>query len=228
MSSDQAPERGSFWKSSLGYATQVVGLVGAILAIVTAVITLTGGGDSGTGAVRSSTQDTPRPKLQVVDLAIAGGHREMCLDDNPDPQRLDVTVRNTGNQPAVIKRLGLRVLKAGLLRIPASGGIEPSKAYDILLPPKPTPGEVVRYKLSQEVKPRADDRFTVRMDEPQAARQDRRTALPARRVALPRYSQRAARRRESAGGSAVHPRQVPVPGQGSTRRRAPTIRGVRR
>ncbi len=103
---------------------------------------------------------------------MSGGNPARCLNDPPDPSRLDLTVRNIGDQPAVIKRLGLRVRDTGLLRIPqAGGGLEPSKDYDVLLPARPRVGELAVYKLSQEVEPRASDRFTVRLDEPEPYRQ---------------------------------------------------------
>jgi hypothetical protein len=72
----------------------------------------------------------------------------------------------------VIKRLGFRIRATGLLTIPqAGGGLEPSKDYDVLLPGTPRVGQLVVYKISQEVQPRANDRFTVRLDEPEPERQ---------------------------------------------------------
>lgn len=59
-----------------------------------------------------------------------------------------------------------------MLTIPqAGGGLEPSRNYDILLPPEPRAGQLVRYKLSQQVEPGTSDRFTVRMDQPEPERQ---------------------------------------------------------
>jgi hypothetical protein len=159
-----------FWKTGLGYVTQIGIILAAVAGIIGGVASLTGGGGSSDGA--SAGTFTPASKLQVVDLAVSGGVERQCINDPPGPQRLDLTVRNVGDQPAVVKRVGLRVRATGYLRIPqAGGGLEPSKNYDILLPANPRLGQLFIYKVSQEVKARGDDRFTLRLDEPQQARQ---------------------------------------------------------
>jgi hypothetical protein len=115
----------------------------------------------------------PDSNLELVDLAVSGGARPRCLHDPPNPQRIDLTVRNTGDLPALVKRVAFRVTNFGLIRIPqAGGGLEPSKDYDILLPPNPRIGQSVAYKVSQQIPPRMLDRFTVRLDVPEPARQE--------------------------------------------------------
>ena len=168
MSADGEEPRG-FWRSGLGYLTQLGIVLTAVAAIVGGIASFTG--DKGSGAA-SRPGATPTAKLQAVDLAVSGGDPTRCINDPPDPVRLDLTVRNVGDQPAVVKRLGFRVRDTGLLEIPqAGGGLEPSKDYDILFPGKPRVGQLAVYKISQEVRRRANDRFTVRLDEPEPDRQ---------------------------------------------------------
>lgn len=160
----EAKHARGFWKTGLGYMTQFGIALTAVAGIVGGIATITGSG----GADRASAA----PALDVLDLTVSGEEKPVCLGDPLDPPRLDITVRNTGRQPALITRLGLRVRATGLLTIPqAGGGLDPSKNYDVLLPAKPRVGQLLLYKLSQEVGPRASDRFTVRLDQPEPSRQ---------------------------------------------------------
>src|SRR5450755_2340112 len=88
-----------FWKTGLGYVTQIGIILAAVAGIIGGVASLTGGGGSSDGA--SAGTFTPASKLQVVDLAVSGGVERQCINDPPGPQRLDLTVRNVGDQPAV-------------------------------------------------------------------------------------------------------------------------------
>jgi hypothetical protein len=162
MGSDGERSHG-FWRTGLGYVTQIGIILGAVAAIIGGIASLSsddggpGGGD---------------PTPQVADLTVAGGLTVKCVNAPPDPPRLDMTIRNPADQPTVIKRLGFRVRASGLLRIPqAGGGLEPSKAYDVLLPARPRIGQLLLYKVSQKIEPHDVDRFTVRLDEPEPERQ---------------------------------------------------------
>jgi hypothetical protein len=69
--------------------------------------------------------------------------------------------------------VGFRIKDFGLLGIcQAGGGLAVSKSYNVLLPPSPQIGQIVDYKVSQQIAPGAADRFTTRLDVPDPARQD--------------------------------------------------------
>jgi hypothetical protein len=110
--------------------------------------------------------------LQVIDLTVSGGESAVSLNEQDKPSRIDLTVRNAGNLVSVIKRIGFRVRATGFVAIcQAGGGLEPSRNYNVLLPPHPRLGQVVAYKVSQEIAPGAADRFTLRVDVPEPDRQ---------------------------------------------------------
>jgi hypothetical protein len=124
---------------------------------------------SGKGASASS----PTTNLEVVDLAVSGGVQRQCLSDPPArPQTIDLTVRNTGDMPSLVKRIVFRVTAFGRLTTPGGigGGLEPSKNYDVVLPPDPRIGQTLTYKVSQRIPPRDVDRFTIKVDLPEPVR----------------------------------------------------------
>ena len=116
---------------------------------------------------RSPRQDpTPRPNLEVVDLAVTGG-------ENREPlQAIDVTVRNSGDLVSIVKRMALRIRASAPLTTCTGGGAGPlpsSQRYEVLLPLKPAPEQRVEAKLSQQIGPGEVDRFTVALNVPDTA-----------------------------------------------------------
>jgi hypothetical protein len=121
----------------------------------------------------SPRSSSPESKLEIVDLAVSGGVIPRCLGDPVNLQKVDLTVRNIGDIPALVKRLVFRVRNFGFIEIPQKGsGLDPSTNYDVLLPPHPRIGQTLTYKVSQQVPARSLDRFTVRLDVPTSVRLD--------------------------------------------------------
>jgi hypothetical protein len=109
-------------------------------------------------------------QLEVVDLSAADGSRKLGAED--PLQALDITVRNLGDTVSVVKRVGLRVLDHGVIKVcQAGGGLEPSAQYKVILPPRPVKGALVSAKLSQQIPAGEADRFIIGMDLPNPARQ---------------------------------------------------------
>jgi hypothetical protein len=161
------------WRE-LSFEKKLAGVIVPVLvtAISVTVPILAGGSGSKETPVAAASPPAHTAKLQVLDLAVSGGNPGVLLRDRPTPSKIDLTVRNAGSLVSVLTRLGLRVRATGFVAIcQAGGGLEPSKNYDVLLPPRAHIGQLIRYKLSQQVAPNNADRFTVRVDVPEPARQ---------------------------------------------------------
>jgi hypothetical protein len=162
-------DRQEFWKTGLGYLTQAVLLVGAIAGLLGALGTFNGKSTSDT---RAATGAPAAPRLELVDVAVTGGTPARCLKDRSIPQTLDLSVRNAGELPAIVRRIAFRVLATGHLETSGKGGgLEPSHDYDIAFPPDPRVSQSITYRVTQAVEAKAVDRFTVRLDEHEPFRQ---------------------------------------------------------
>lgn len=146
------------------------------VAVVSGVLiqVLSGAANSNSGQTESPPTP-PATNLELIDLAVGGGHRGQLstegsngLEAAPDvPQFIDVTLRNSGSLVSVVKRASLRVVDFGFLEIcEAGGGLEPSEEYNVVLPPRPQIGDVVEVKVSQEIPPNDTDRFTFQLSVP--------------------------------------------------------------
>jgi hypothetical protein len=126
---------------------------------------LLGGGGKG-----NEKEPEPESKLETIDLAMIDG----APAGVPKAiQKIDLTVRNSGDLVSIVKRIGFRIRASALLRIcQAGGGLEASEGYRVMLPPTPDPGRLVKAKVSQQIKPGDADRFTVGLDVPDPARQE--------------------------------------------------------
>jgi hypothetical protein len=137
----------------------------ALIGIAVPVLQLASGDDEAEGE-RPPRADA---RLEVVDLAVTHGR----LDVEPRvTQRIDLTVRNLGQLVSIVKRVGMRVRDAGFVAIcQGGGGLDASKRYDVLLPPRATAGQLLESKVSQEIEPGAADRFVLKLDVPEPDRQ---------------------------------------------------------
>lgn len=139
-----------------------------VAAIGAGVPLLLAGGEDGSSEV--AQHGSPSSQLEMIDLAVTGGSPR----GNPQAiQRIDLTVRNAGDLVSIVKRIGFRVRASGLLKIcQAGGGLEPSERYRVMLPPNPMLGQLVKAKVSTQIKSGDADRFTVGLDVPDPARQE--------------------------------------------------------
>jgi hypothetical protein len=144
----------------------VVPLLGTVIGVTVPILA------SGHGSSKPSEATAPTENLQVVDLAVSGGEPHGPIGPPLKPPTIDLTVRNVGQVVSIVKRIGFRVRATGFVKIcQAGGGLEPSKNYNILLPPHARSGELLMYKVSQQIAPNAADRFTIRFDIPEPDRQ---------------------------------------------------------
>jgi len=112
---------------------------------------------------RTPLGTTPKTaRLEVVDLVVTGGQQQEWLSDPPSvPEAIDVTLRNVGDTTSVIKRALFTVRAFGRVRVCEAGGaMEPTKQYDLMLPPAPKIGQSIELKVSQQLAPDEADRFT--------------------------------------------------------------------
>jgi hypothetical protein len=127
---------------------------------VAAPLLLGGGGNGGEG------EPEPETQLETIDLAVTGGSPAGVPQAI---QKIDLTVRNSGDLVSIVKRIGFRIRASALVKIctGAGAGLEPSERYKaVMLPPNPSEGQIVKTKVSQEIKPGEADRFTVGLDVP--------------------------------------------------------------
>ena len=137
----------------------IVPVLLALIGIAVPVLQLASGDDDAEGE-RPPPADS---QLEVIDLAVTKGERNI---EPRVPQSIDLTVRNRGKLVSIVKRVDVRVRETGFVEIcQAGGGLSPSKAYQLLLPPKASAGQVLESKVSQEIAPGAADRF-VEVPEP--------------------------------------------------------------
>ena len=125
---------------------------------------LAGGGNGG------EEKADPQPQLETIDLAVTGGSQ---LSDPPKVQEVDLTVRNSGDLLSIVKRVGFRIRASALVKVctGAGAGLEPTERYKpVLLPPKPSLGQLVKTKVSAPIEPGDARRFTVGLDMPNPAK----------------------------------------------------------
>jgi hypothetical protein len=130
------------------------------------LIPMMSGALDGNGGESQSPAAQPG-RLEVVDLEVARGEDAEAIGDPEATQLIDVTLRNASDVISVIKGANLRIRDFALLKIcEAGGGLTPSVAYDVMLPPSPSAGELVEVDISQQVPSNSADRFTIRMNVP--------------------------------------------------------------
>ncbi len=101
----------------------------------------------------------PQLMLSQVDVVAPDGQGSVAT--------LDVTVRNNGDQLAVLTGIDLTVDGFGFLPPCLSGSnLEVTGTYSATLPDNPTKGQVVHVTLHQQVEPGKADRFTVGLRAP--------------------------------------------------------------
>jgi hypothetical protein len=145
--------------------TTLVGLAGGIGAALIAAW----------AALRARRQ--PRSRVELVDVSLPPP--DPAKDDEDNPTVLDVKVRNTGGQPAVLTRMVVHVHRAvrfgdTTMPMPYDAGpglvgalLEASAAYDVALPdPQEADDARITAVLSQVVGGGEADRFLVRLARP--------------------------------------------------------------
>lgn len=102
------------------------------------------------------------PELHVVDIVVEN------TTDWTTPTRLQVTLHNTGNERAIIKRALFRIHHFSQIPNCVSEGELPvSKTYDIILPVNPHADQLVEAPVSQQLGTDEADRFTFTLTVPQ-------------------------------------------------------------
>lgn len=106
-----------------------------------------------------SPSSGPQLMLSAVDVIAPNGEGSLAT--------LDVTVRNDGDQVAVLTGIDLTIDDFGFLPACIFGSsLEVTGEYQATLPDNPKPGQPVRVTLHQQVEPDAVDRFTVALKAP--------------------------------------------------------------
>jgi hypothetical protein len=101
----------------------------------------------------------PQLMLSQVDVVAPDGQGSVAT--------LDVTVRNNGDQLAVLTGIDLTIDGFGFLPPCLSGSnLEVTGTYSATLPDSPAKGQVVHVTLHQQVEPGKADRFTVGLKAP--------------------------------------------------------------
>lgn len=145
--------------------TVIVGLIGGVgAALIAAWATIRG-------------RRPRKSEVELVDVTVQRPDPAKHAKD--DPPVLDVKVRNTGGQPAVLKRLVVRVHQAvrfgdTTMRMPYDAGpgfvgqgLDASATYEVELPnPKDAADARITTDLSLVVAPGEADRFLVRLARP--------------------------------------------------------------
>jgi TIR domain len=110
--------------------------------------------------------DRPTTELEVVSLDVVPGSSPEDLNERHEvvmvPPRIQVTLRNLGDQVSVVTGAELEILDHAYLPQcwPGAGPIHVSETYDAVLPVDPSPNEVIRAnQVKQEVAPNGTDRF---------------------------------------------------------------------
>lgn len=133
----------------------------AVVLVVAAVAILTLAPDPAPTVVAAPPSPTPAPQLTVSQVAV------VPPDGGGSLAALDVTVRNDGEQVAVLT--GVELAIDGFGYVPpcqVGGSVEVTGTYAATLPDNPAPGQVVRVRLHQQVAPGEVDRFTVTLRAP--------------------------------------------------------------
>jgi hypothetical protein len=123
------------------------------------------------GAALTWWTNRPTTDVEVVDLTVVEG--EVVEGQQPGelgivPPRIQVALRNLGDQVSVVTGAQLKILDHAFLAICEAGGaLMVSQTYDVLLPLDPTPNEVVGVDVVQELQPNQADRFEFSLQTPQ-------------------------------------------------------------
>ncbi|WP_158854732.1 tetratricopeptide repeat protein [Saccharothrix deserti] len=147
--------------------------------MLTTIVGLTGGVGAALIAAWATTRGPGRRKSRVKLVDVALQRPDPAKDAKDDPPVLDVMVRNTGGQPAVLKRLVVHVHQAvrfgdTTMRMPYDAGpghvgkgLDASATYEVELPdPEHAADAPIIAPLSQVVAPGEADRFLIRLARP--------------------------------------------------------------
>ena len=107
----------------------------------------------------------PTTDVEVVGLTVVPGE----IRDEGDllPPKVQVAVRNVGDQVSVVSRARITIRDYARLRVCEAGGaLSVSASYDVTLPFDPRPGEVIEVDLAQEIERDRADRFEFSMQTP--------------------------------------------------------------
>jgi len=115
----------------------------------------------------SSTYPTDTSAVSALDLVVHDPRNTGDPDDFDaplTPPAVEITVHNRGTSRSVITRVAVTVEDAAVIpRCDAQGGSVPvSATYDVVLPPRPAPGDVFRVPVSQQQAADEADRFALR------------------------------------------------------------------
>lgn len=104
---------------------------------------------------------TPGPRVAVSQVAV------VAPDGGGSMAVIDVTVRNDGDQVAVLTGVELTIDGFGFVPpCQVGGSVDVTGRYAARLPDNPSAGQVVRVTLHQQVEPGAVDRFTITLRAP--------------------------------------------------------------
>ncbi len=113
----------------------------------------------------------PETHIEVVSLTVEEG--ETVEGETPGeyefvPPRVQVALRNVGDQVSVVTGAQLEVLDHAYFEICEAGGaLVVSRTYDVLLPLDPEPGQVLNVDVAQELEPDKADLFEFAMQTPE-------------------------------------------------------------
>jgi hypothetical protein len=122
------------------------------------------------GSVSTWWLSRPTTDLEVVGLTVEEGE---AVDDEGDgeyelvPPKVQVALRNVGDQVSVVTGARLEVLDHAFFPVCEAGGpLEVSRTYDVPLPLDPDPGQLIGVDVAQDVEPAQADRFEFSMQIP--------------------------------------------------------------
>ncbi|MCZ2857814.1 hypothetical protein [Blastococcus sp. VKM Ac-2987] len=99
----------------------------------------------------TSLANEPETELDIVDLRVLAGSYDPA-EDAWEPPRVQVRVRNVGDQVSVISGARLKIVDYQLLPYCEAGGtLTVSETYDVSLPATPAPNPTLDVFVSQEV-----------------------------------------------------------------------------
>lgn len=122
--------------------------------------------------INRPTTDVEFVALQVVPGVDAGESVSENGEFEMVPPKLQVALRNVGDQVSVIS--GVEVTILDYIHLPqcqpGAGPMAVSQQYDLTLPIDPAPGEVITVDVAQDVPPNQADRFelAVQVEDPDA------------------------------------------------------------
>jgi len=116
-------------------------------------------------AVLAWWPNRPTTDIEVVGLSVVPG--EFGDGDEIVPPKVQVAVRNVGDQVSVVSGAQIEILDYAHLQVCEAGGVlNVSASYDVVLPFDPEPGEVIEVDLAQEIERDRADRFEFSMQTP--------------------------------------------------------------